>query len=290
MLDIRPNLSTAFHPKSDGQTEQTNQILEHYLCHFCNYHQDNWHDLLPLAEFSYNNSFHSSIGMTPFFASRGYHPRLEVTLQETPVPDVQQHLAGLYNAQQLAQDQICCSQESHARYANLRCAPTPPFVLGQKVMLNRRNIRTTRPSSKLGPFVIKRIINPVAYELDLPLMMRIHPVFHVSLLKPYRPNTLPSRQQPVLPPPNLIDGQEAFVVERILNSRVCHGSLQYFIDWTGYGPQDREWVDTSNFDDDNALVLDFHHSKPCKPGADCIQHLFDQLYYVSDVVIAKSDE
>ncbi|SCZ91572.1 BZ3500_MvSof-1268-A1-R1_Chr1-2g01497 [Microbotryum saponariae] len=262
MLDIRPNLSTAFHPESDGQTERTNQILKHYLRHFCDYHQDDWHDLLPLAEFSYNNSFHSSIGMTPFFASRGYHPRLEVTLQETPVPDVRQHLAGLRNAQQLAQDQIRRSQESHARYANLRRAPTPPLVLGQQVMLNRRNIRTTRRSSKLdsnklGPFAIKRIINPVAYELDLPLTMRIHPVFHVSLLEPYRPNTLPS----------------PFVVERILDSRVRHGLLQYFIDWTGYGPQDREWVDASNFDDDDALVLDFHRSKPRKPGADRIQHL-----------------
>ncbi|SCZ91750.1 BZ3500_MvSof-1268-A1-R1_Chr5-1g07649 [Microbotryum saponariae] len=251
MLDIRPNLSTAFHPESDGQTERTNQILKHYLRHFCDYHQDDWHDLLPLAEFSYNNSFHSSIGMTPFFASRGYHPRLEVTLQETPVPDVRQHLAGLRNAQQLAQDQIRRSQESHARYANLRRAPTPPLALGQQVMLNRRNIRTTRPSSKLdsnklGPFAIKRIINPVAYELDLPSTMRIHPVFHVSLLEPYRPNTLPSRQQPVPPPPDLIDGQEAFVVERILDSRVRHGSLQYFVDWTGYGPQDRDFATPSS--------------------------------------------
>ncbi|SCV67917.1 BQ2448_5528 [Microbotryum intermedium] len=237
-----------------------NQILEHYLRHFCNYHQDDWHDLPPLAEFSYNNSFHSSIGMTPFFASRGYHPRLEVTLQETPVPDIRH------------------SQESHSCYANLRRAPTPPLVLGQKVMLNQCNIRTTRPSlkldsNKLGPFAIKRIINNVTYELDLPSMMSIHPVFHVSLLEPYRPNTLPSRQQPVPPPPNLIDGQEAFVVEKILNSCVRHGSLQYFVDWTGYGPQDREWVAASDFDDDDPLVLNFHRSKPRKPGANRIQHL-----------------
>ncbi|SCV67085.1 BQ2448_5731 [Microbotryum intermedium] len=235
-------------------------ILEHYLHHFCDYHQDDWYDLLPLAEFSYNNSFHSSIGMTPFFASCGYHPRLEVTLQETPVPDIRR------------------SQESHACYTNLCHAPTPPLVLGQKVMLNQRNICTARPSlkldsNKLGPFAIKRIINNVTYELDLPSMMRIHPVFHVSLLKPYHPNTLPSRQQPVPPPPDLIDGQEAFVVKKILDSCVHHGSLQYFVDWTGYGPQDCEWVAASNFNDDDPLVLNFHRLKPCKPGANHIQHL-----------------
>ncbi|SCV73508.1 BQ2448_7434 [Microbotryum intermedium] len=66
---------------------------------------------------------------------------------------------------------------------------------------------------------------------------------------------------------------EAFVVEKILDSRVCHGSLQYFVDWTSYGPQDGEWVAASNFDDNDYLVLDFHRSKPRKPGADCIQHL-----------------
>ncbi|SGY60123.1 BQ5605_C007g04392 [Microbotryum silenes-dioicae] len=103
-------------------------------------------------------------------------------------------------------------------------------------MLNRRNIRTTsRPSSeldsnKLGPLDIKRIINPVAYELDHPSTMRMYPVFHVSLLEPYRPNTLPSRQQPVPPLPDLIDGEEAFIFERILDSRLRYGPLQYFVD------------------------------------------------------------
>ncbi|SGY57078.1 BQ5605_C006g04218 [Microbotryum silenes-dioicae] len=231
-LKMLPNLSTVFHSESEGQTEQTNQILEHYLRHFCDYHQDDWHGLLPLAEFSYNNSFHLSIGMTPFFASRGYHPRLEVTLKETPVPDVRQRLAGFRDAQQRAQDQICC-----ARYANLHRAPTPPLAIGQQL-----------DSHKLGPFTIKRIINPVAYELDLPSTMRIYPVFHVSLLEPYR----------------------------TLDSCICHGSLQYFVDvdWTGYGPQDREWVDASDFDDDDSLVLDFHRSKPRKPGAYRILSLY----------------
>ena len=60
LLGVKPNLSTAFHPQTDGQTERVNQVLEQYLRGFCNYQQDNWQQLLPHAEFAYNNSVHAS--------------------------------------------------------------------------------------------------------------------------------------------------------------------------------------------------------------------------------------
>ncbi|KAL5590152.1 uncharacterized protein BROUX77_007040 [Berkeleyomyces rouxiae] len=75
LLGIKQNLSTAFHPQTDGQTERVNSILEQYLRGYTNYRQDNWADLLPLAEFSYNDSESSSTMLTPFFANHGFHPR-----------------------------------------------------------------------------------------------------------------------------------------------------------------------------------------------------------------------
>ena len=66
-LSINHRLSTAFHPQTDGQTESPNQTMEQYLRAFCNYEQDNWVELLPLAEFAYNNSIHHSTLMTPFW-------------------------------------------------------------------------------------------------------------------------------------------------------------------------------------------------------------------------------
>ena len=71
LLDMKLNFSTAFHPQTDGQTERTNQTLEQYLRLYCNYRQSNWAELLPLAEFSYNNSTHSATQVTPFFANYG---------------------------------------------------------------------------------------------------------------------------------------------------------------------------------------------------------------------------
>ena len=74
-LDVHLNMSTAFHPQTDGQSEPLNQILEQYLQIFCTYHQHDWVDLLPFAEFAYNNSVNASTKMTPFYAVYGQHPR-----------------------------------------------------------------------------------------------------------------------------------------------------------------------------------------------------------------------
>ncbi|SCV67557.1 BQ2448_5168 [Microbotryum intermedium] len=138
MLKIKPNLSTAFHPESDGQTERTNQTLEHYLRHFCDYLQTNWSELLPLAEFAYNNSFHSSIGASPFYVTRGYHPRLEVSLRDSFVTNVPRYLQHLRSVQAAARKQISQAQETQARFANLKRRPSPPFKIGDQVLLNQK--------------------------------------------------------------------------------------------------------------------------------------------------------
>jgi transposase InsO family protein len=65
-LNINHKLSTAFRPQTDGQTEPQNQTMEQYLWAFCNYEQDNWGELLPLAECAYNNAVHHSTRITPF--------------------------------------------------------------------------------------------------------------------------------------------------------------------------------------------------------------------------------
>jgi hypothetical protein len=80
LCDIQGNRSTAYHPQSDGQTERTNQTLEQYLRIYCDYQQDDWHDLLPFSEFVYNNTQSSSTQLTPFFANYGYHPRCNLQL------------------------------------------------------------------------------------------------------------------------------------------------------------------------------------------------------------------
>jgi hypothetical protein len=85
LCEVKGNRSTGYHPQSDRQTERVNQTLEQYLRIYCDYQQDNWYNLLPLAEFVYNNAQHSSTRVSPFFANYGYSPRgtLKVTTEST---------------------------------------------------------------------------------------------------------------------------------------------------------------------------------------------------------------
>ena len=77
-LDMRLHFTSGHHPEGDGQTERVNQTLEQYLQMYCNYQQDNWSGLLPLAEFAYNNAPNATTGVSPFFANKGYHPNLTI--------------------------------------------------------------------------------------------------------------------------------------------------------------------------------------------------------------------
>jgi len=68
-------MSTAFHPQTDGQTERLNQLIEAYLRSYCNYEQNDWAEMLEMAEFAYNNSKHSATKISPFYPNYRYEPR-----------------------------------------------------------------------------------------------------------------------------------------------------------------------------------------------------------------------
>jgi hypothetical protein len=93
------NLSMAFHPETDGQTERMNATLEQYLRAYCNYQQDNWKTLLPIAEFCYNNTNSETLGITLFYTNYGYHLRFQPDLSAAkhPTPDVSDYVASLNN-------------------------------------------------------------------------------------------------------------------------------------------------------------------------------------------------
>ena len=74
LMGIDHQLTTAYHPQGNGQTEQTNQTIEQYLWHYINYQQDDWVNYLPTAQFAFNNTKHTATQETPFFMNYRYHP------------------------------------------------------------------------------------------------------------------------------------------------------------------------------------------------------------------------
>jgi transposase InsO family protein len=271
LLGSKSQLSSAYHPQTDGQSERTNSVLEQYLRAFCNYAQNDWVNLLPLAEFAYNNTKHASTGVSPFFANYGFHPSFDIIRPDSSVtPAAENFIEQMRQLEEELKIAIENAQQQQQQFANLHRLAPPAFKVGDQVMLNAKNIKTTRPSKKLdfkklGPFKIVRQINPVAFKLELPPSFDIHDVFHVSLLEPYHANTIDNRTQPP-PPPVEIEGESEFEVQEILDSRFYRRKLQYFVDWVGYGVAERSWQPVENLENAQEAIQEFHQKFPNKPG------------------------
>jgi hypothetical protein len=145
--------------------------------------------------------------------------------------------------------------------------PQSRYKLGDQVWLEARNLKTQYQSSKLapkchGPFQVIREVSPVAYQLRLPASWRIHDVFHVSLLLPYR-ETAAHGPNFTRPPPDLIGGEEEYEVKALLNHR-RHGrsrTLQYLIKWKGYPHSDNTWEPADQVHAPELTKL-YHHQHP----------------------------
>ena len=198
--------TSGYHPEGDGQTEWTNQTLEQYLQIYCNYQQDNWAELLPLAEFSFNNSPSTTTSVSPFFANKGYHPDLAVNskigLSSTRAQEYTSNLSALHD---FLCSEMVLAQKHYQGPADARRSTPPDFKIGDEVYVKAKYFRSTHPSKKLSnknlrPFTIIVWPGTHSFTLQLPNSMRsVHPIFHISQLKLSQPNTIPNRVQP-LPP------------------------------------------------------------------------------------------
>ena len=271
-LRIGRRMSTAFHPQTDGQTERFNSVMEQYLRSYINYLQDDWSTWLPLAEFAANNQVSETTQVTPFFALHGYHPRATTSLEPPPGPtpgdtDALTSATALREIHDHLRAEIARAQSVQAEGGNQRRIPAPVFRPGDRVWLDARNIKTRRPSPKLdhrrlGPYEVIESVGPSAVHLRLPNTVRLHPVFHVSLVEHAASDPLPGQHSPP-PPAVIVDGEEEWEVERILDSRHHYRHLQYLVKWIGYDAA--TWQPADDLGHAAEAVRDFHCLNPDRP-------------------------
>ena len=113
-----------------------------------------------------------------------------------------------------------------------------------------------------GPMKILEVISPCVYKLELPPSLKIHPIFHVSKLRPYHEDHGQfARPECVRPPPMMVGGQAEFEVERIIDKRIRRiGRLdrpEYLVKWKGYDNYENTWEPIANLSGARRLVREF---------------------------------
>ncbi len=276
-LGINLRLFTAYHPQTDGQSERVNQNVERYLRSFCSYMQDDWAKLLPMVEFADNNALSSAISSTPFFLNKDFHPRMSFE------PDVIEYESFRERLQAAKAEDISENMNKTLKFARESLAKTREQMMKQvnkhrkevdyevesKMFLNERNIVTARPFKKLDDKMLDSFTNlglvDSSYKLELSESMRVHDVFHPDLLRPAADDLLPGQKNE--PSGSIVvNDEDEWEIDDILDSRRYRRRLQYRVKWNGYD-NDLNWynADGDEFMNAQEVVDDFHIQYSNKP-------------------------
>jgi RNase H-like domain found in reverse transcriptase/Reverse transcriptase (RNA-dependent DNA polymerase)/Integrase zinc binding domain/Chromo (CHRromatin Organisation MOdifier) domain len=238
-LHIQQNISTAFHPQTDGLSERKNQWIEQFLRLVTHAQQEEWKQWLPIATAVHNNYTNTTTRVAPARALLGYLPTLDPLAPSiTKSEQVEERAIQAFKSREQA-------REALRKAANT--TPEDCFKIGDHVWLEAKNLTLPYQTRKLapkrhGPFEIVKRVSPVAYQLQLPPTWTIHNVFHASLLTPYH-ETIEHGPNYPRPSPEMVDGSEEFEVETIMGHRFFGRGrkLQYLIKWKGYPVTDNTW-------------------------------------------------
>ncbi|KAK2970043.1 hypothetical protein RJ640_014983 [Escallonia rubra] len=251
------SMSSSYHPESDGQMERFNSMLEEYLRHFVSATQKNWVKLLDVAQLCFNSRKSSSTGKSAFEIVNGQQPLLPHTVN---VPNAGKSPRAISFSEEWRQniDLAHSYLEKAARRMKKHADKnrrSQEFNVGDKVMVKLlpqdRKFLRGRDSRLLQKYerslTIVKKIGKMAYKVDPPnwWSRQLHPVFHVSMLKPFYEDTAdPSRGQirrPGLKP----KAAGKRVAEAILNDRVITASRkrhqEYLVKWQGYMDEENTW-------------------------------------------------
>ncbi|KAF9692926.1 hypothetical protein EKO04_009137 [Ascochyta lentis] len=253
--------------------------MEQILRAYTNYQQDDWVRWLPIAQFEANNTVSESTGVSPMMACFGQNPRMgfepptntkRPSFQALQAREANRLVDKLREVTEYIRGEMIWAQALQQEYANRKRSPAPAYNAGDKVWLDARNIRTQRASKKLdwknlGPYKIIKKVSSHAYRLELPPSMKIHPTFHVSLLRPAAEELeyLPGQHVPA-PAPVTIDGEEEYAVKSVEKLRYNKRSKrhEYLVIWQGY--DETTWEPAADLED-VAAVAEFHTRFPGIP-------------------------
>jgi hypothetical protein len=275
LLGTALNMSTTMHPQTDGQTERINNILEVYLRHYVTVSQKEWARLLDIAQFSYNLQKNESTGRSPFEIILGFQPTTPkdiVTGYKGASPPAYRFAKDWQERTDIAKLYLERAARRNKKWAD-RKRTFRTFNEGDQVLVKLYQHGRVRGTHKglmrryEGPFTVLKKVGTVAYKVELPEgLAQLHPVFHVSLLKPYHKDPDdPSRNVSSRAPAGARDEYdklaEEILADRIVRHKNRSPSKEYLVKWkdlpmseTGWEPVEKLWQFTK-------LVRDYEETK-----------------------------
>ena len=256
LMGTKLHMSTAQHPQTDGQSEREIRTLITALRSFCNDHQDDWDDILPMLELGFNTSVQASTQRSPYELLYGQQPRTPLDVVVDPllprVPAAKDRADRLREGFELARGNLVQAQQRQIRNAD-RHRRMVQLMVGDMVLLSTEGLQLRGHSNKLcsryvGPFAVTEVVNTNAIRLALPPQMQaLHPVFNISRLKPYVSSSAAFASRPLRydrPPPEAeadTNGEALWQVDRVLACKKVGRGKRYLVAWRGYPPEENTW-------------------------------------------------
>ena len=253
MLGIETKLSMAYHPETDGQTERIIQELEQYLRMYVNYRQNNWVEWLATAEFAFNNKIHTATKSSPFQVNYGRELRMGFDIRKKGGNEkAEEFVREMKERHEEARAVLVKSQEEMKRQADRSRKEVEKYRIGDKILISTKDFSMElmkRATKKLmekfiGPYVVRKTVLENMVELELPALLRIHPVVNVRKIVKYREQV--EGQKKIPPPPVKVDGEKEYEVEEILDRQERRGKMKYLVKWKEYTAEENIWEGLEN--------------------------------------------
>ncbi len=239
--------------------------------------QDDWAKLLLMIEFADNNALSSVISSIPFFLNKGFHSCMSFELDVIEYESSRERLQAakvenisenMNKTLKFARESLAKTREQMMKQVN-KHRKEVDYEVESKMFLNERNIVTARSFKKLDDKMLGSFTNldlvGSSYKLELPESMRVHDVFHSNLLRPVVDDLLPDQKNE--PSGSIVvNDEDEWKIDDILNSRRYRRRLQYRVKWNDYD-NDLNWynADGDEFMNAQEVVDDFHIRYSNKP-------------------------
>ena len=254
-MGTKPKMSTAYHPQTDSQTEQANQVLETYLQYYINQTHSNWVQLLPVAQLAINQHRSDSTKESLFFANFGQHVNIGMPSRASlNTEKVLQHDKLLRQTHTMIRHYLQETSEKMQCQIDKKLKMAPQLKKGDKVYLLTKNWKTKKLKTKkldnikVRVFSVKEKTGPVNIKIQLPRDARVHPNFHISMIELADQST-PLQETFHYQP----EEEQEFEVEQILARK----SQQYLVKWKGYPDLENTWKPLKNLASCQLLLRQF---------------------------------